>query len=186
MPLHVETGRSADPGQGVDEHAAGVPKVRKAQAAPPPGCRDHRRELLALIAGKRQAPTPQCFPYVRLCYKNEPFVSPAAPPGDADGTAAERAPENLRQAMTWGPGDGAEFFRHAMRQKPMKILDGVLVGAPGCSRFEYWRTTRTAGAPPPSMKLGAGQQAIWETRIFGGRNRDIAHTPILLLITDQE
>jgi len=53
----------------------GCRRCAKPQAAPPPGDAITAARFSALIAGKRQAPAPQCSPYVRLCYKNEPFVS---------------------------------------------------------------------------------------------------------------
>jgi hypothetical protein len=83
-PLHVETGRPADPGQGVDERAALVPKVRQTAAlvAPPSKRRIIAPSFSASIAGDGRldggGPKPQRSRYVCLRYKMGCSLVPAS------------------------------------------------------------------------------------------------------------
>jgi len=120
MPLHVETGRSADPGQESMSMLRGCRRCAKPQAAPPPGAAITAASFSALIAGNGQAPPPQCFPYVAYATKMSRSLSSGRAAGDADGTAAERAPGESAPSDDRARVTARNSSGHAMPAKPMK------------------------------------------------------------------
>jgi hypothetical protein len=86
-PLHVETGRPADPGPGVYERAEAAANRGLAGAA--------------ASASITHSPAPKRSRYVRLCYKNGLFVS--------SGHTVQPSPPNHRSVQQ-GPGKTLDTF----------------------------------------------------------------------------